>query len=83
MATKAKQAKQSLVITVSGDRGINEVSDDLKAAGVEVEQILETIGVVTGTAHARNVARLRRIRGVTDVSPGHDVDIGPPGSPVS
>jgi len=79
----AKTGKQPLVVTVSGNRGIHEVARDLRAAGFDVEEVLDAIGVVTGSADAKNLARLRTIEGVADVSPGHDVDIGPPGAPVS
>lgn len=79
----AKDAKQHLVITLSGDRPIHEVTADLRAAGLDVDQVLEAIGSVTGSFHSKNVTRLRRIRGVADVSPDHPVDIGPPGAPIS
>ena len=75
--------KQSLVITLSGDRPIHEVADDLRAAGLDVDQVLEFIGSVTGSADAPTAERLRAIRGVADVSEDHPVDIGPPGAPVS
>jgi hypothetical protein len=79
----AEQAKQPLVVTVSGDRPIREVAKDLAKAGLEVDQILESIGVVTGRANPSAVARLRRVSGVADVSSDNPVDIGPPDSEVS
>jgi hypothetical protein len=82
-ATRAKAESESLVITVSGDRPIKDVARDLRAAGFKVGQVLETVGVVTGSAHAGSADRLRRVKGVTDVSADHPVSIGPPGSPVS
>jgi hypothetical protein len=78
-----KNAKQRVVITLSGDRPIHEVAADLRAAGLEVDHVLEAIGSVTGSSDLKNVKRLRRIRGVSDVSPDHPVDIGPPGAPIS
>jgi hypothetical protein len=79
----AKIAKQSLVVTVTQGCHINDVARDLKAAGLEVEGVLNTIGVVTGRAPAKSVARLRKVRGVADVSLDHTVDIGPPDAPIS
>jgi hypothetical protein len=79
----AKTAKQSLIVTVARGSHINDVARDLKAAGLEVEGVLDAIGIVTGRAHAKSVARLRKVRGVADVSPDHKVDIGPPGAPIS
>jgi hypothetical protein len=75
--------KQGVVVTVSGDRKIEEVAHDLKAAGLEVGEVMETIGVVTGSAPAASLAKMRKVPGVTDVSPDHPIDIGPPGAPVS
>ena len=78
----AKSSKQSLVVTVSG-RAVGDVTRDLKAAGFEVDQVLDAIGVVTGSADTKNLGRLRKISGVADLSPNHDVNIGPPGAPIS
>ena len=79
----ANETKQPMVITVSGDRPIHEVANDLRAAGFDVDQVLESIGSVTGSAHPKNAKRLRSVPGVLDVSPDHPADIGPPGAPIS
>lgn len=79
----AKKPKHKLVVTLSGDRSIHDVTRDLKAAGLEVEQALETIGVITGSAHSKSVAKLKSVPGVADVAADHAVDIGPPDSDVS
>ncbi len=79
----ANNKKQPLVITISSGRPIHDVANDLRAAGLEVDQILESIGSVTGSANPDAVDRLRRIPGVADVSPDHPINIGPPGAPIS
>ena len=79
----ANEAKQSLVITTSGDRSIHDVANDLRAAGLEVDQVLEFTGTVTGSGHPQIAERLRSVPGVADVSPDHPIDIGPPGAPIS
>lgn len=76
-------AKQSMIITLSGDRPIDKVADDLRAAGLNVEQVLEFTGTVTGSAHPQIAEQLRSIPGVADVSADHPVDIGPPGTSIS
>jgi hypothetical protein len=84
--TKARQPKldaQPLVVTLTGERPIHEVAGDLKTAGLSVEQILTSTGIVTGSAHPEAVERLRKVRGVGDVSSDYPVDIGPPGSQIS
>ena len=78
-----KNTKKSFVVTLSGDRHIHDVAHDLKAAGLDVDQVMDAIGVVTGSANAKSLAKLRSVKGVSDVSADHDVDIGPPGAPIS
>lgn len=72
--------KQAMVITLSGKRPIKAVTRDLKAAGFEVDQVLDAIGSVTGSADPKVVKKLKGIPGVADVSQDQPVDIGPPGA---
>jgi hypothetical protein len=81
-ATK-EQSKRSLVVTLSGHRNIQDVVRDLKASGLEAPEVLDAIGVVTGSAASNSVAKLRKVPGVKDVSQDHKIDIGPPDAPVS
>src|SRR5947209_3989155 len=81
--TMKKTQRKDLVVTVSGDRGIHDVTRDLKAHGFEINQVLDAIGVVTGSASASHITRLRKVPGVQDVSADHPVNIGPPGAPIS
>jgi hypothetical protein len=75
-----KKSNQSLVVTLSGDRPMHDVLHDLKASGLQAPQALDAIGVVTGSAAPSSIAKLKKVRGVQDVSLDHKVDIGPPGS---
>jgi hypothetical protein len=75
--------KKQIVITVSGDRSIHEVAADLKKEGLDLDQVLDAVGSITGSAAPESFGRLRKVRGVADVSLDHPVDIGPPGAPVS
>jgi hypothetical protein len=52
----------------------------LAKAGFAVDHTLDQIGVVTGKSNDAVVRKVRAIRGVTDVSPEPQVDIGPPNS---
>ena len=76
-------AKRPLIVTLSSERAIKEVTRDLEAAGLHVEQVLDATGIVTGSADAKNIAKLRRVKGVADVSADNPVDIGPPDAEVS
>ena len=78
-----KQSKQSLVVTLSGDRNIQDVVRDLKASGLQHLETLDAIEVVTGSAASNSIAKLRKVPGVKDVSQDHKVDIGPPDAPVT
>lgn len=75
-----QEKKESLVITTSGNRSVHEVARDLKDAGFEVEQVLDSINVVTGKG---DPDKLRSVQDVVDVSGDNPIDIGPPGAPVS
>jgi hypothetical protein len=73
---KAKQRKRN-------DPQSRAAQIPTRPAGLEVEGVLDAIGIVTGRADANSIARLRKVRGVADVSPDYKVDIGPPGAPIS
>ena len=75
--------KQAFIVTLSGSRPVHEVTEELTKRGFQVGNVLDTIGVVTGSADADAVERLRGLPGVADISEDHPVDIGPPGSPIS
>lgn len=75
--------RQRWVLTTSGQRPLDEVRAELVAEGFAVEQVLEEIGCITGTASDDVVARARSIEGVADATPDHPIDIGPPDAPVT
>jgi hypothetical protein len=71
------------IITTSEDRPVGEIVKELALAGLTVEHVLEEIGSITGRADPASVGRMRKVKGVMDVSPDSGVDIGPPDAPVS
>ena len=79
--TAPKKAQtRAWVVTTSTHRPLADIAKDLAKAGFAVDQTLEQIGVVTGKCDDAAVRKVRAIRGVTDVSPEPQVDIGPPNS---
>jgi len=79
----AMSTGRGMVVTVS-NRSTHDVAKDLKQAGFKVDQVLDAIGQVTGHATPGLKGRLKKIRGVDDVSETHqDFNIGPPDAPVS
>lgn len=69
------------VVTLSGQRPLASIRSDLEAAGLKVEQALDEIGVITGTATADAVSEIRQVAGVESVEAEHEIDIGPPDGP--
>jgi hypothetical protein len=57
----ANKKKQRLVITISGERPIHDVANDLRTAGLEVDRVLASAGSVTGSALPGTAERLRSI----------------------
>jgi hypothetical protein len=77
----AAEKKTNFVVTTDRRRPIADVAKDLAAAGFEVDQSLDAIGVLTGKSSGKALKKLRGVSGVTDVSPEPPpVDVGPPGS---
>ena len=74
-------AAEKWIVTLSGDRPVADVRRELEKAGLEVDEAMEEIGVISGRCPAASAKRLRSVKGVVDVSPDHPIDIGPPGSP--
>lgn len=71
------------IVTTGGERSTKEVAADLKSKGFAVDQVLDEIGAITGAADDSVVAKVRGIKGVADVSPDGDIDIGPPDAPTT
>lgn len=75
--------KKRWIVTTSGDRSLSDIKKELTESGFAVEQALDEIGCIIGTASDDVVEQLRSVPGVADVSPEEPVDIGPPDSPVT
>jgi hypothetical protein len=59
---------------------IHEVAERGRAAGLEVDQILDKIGTITGAIDPGRIAELSKVPGVAGVERAGEYDIGPPGS---
>ena len=60
----------------------SEVVARLKDAGLDVEQELEEIGVVTGSIDSEKAESLREIEGVSHVESSREFRISPPDSDI-
>jgi methylmalonyl-CoA mutase cobalamin-binding subunit len=73
-----------ITVTVADDHlpAIDGVVEALRARGMEVDQVLTGLGMVTGSAPAAAQAQLAQIAGVASVDAQLRTQLAPPDSPV-
>jgi predicted transcriptional regulator len=76
-------ANNRWIVTTSGKDSLGDIKKQLTEKGFTVEQVMDEIGCITGTATEEAVKKMKTIPGVTDISPDTDINIGPPDSPVT
>ncbi len=76
--------KVSLLVSVNDDHldRFSEVVKDVENAGMEVEQRMEDLGVITGSIESEKVEPLRQVEGVAHVEESRRVGIPPPDSDI-
>jgi hypothetical protein len=70
-----------LVITVKPGHDIHAVAAQLAQAGLQVQDKLEAIGSITGSAQDKDVPQLKGVPGVADISESVPIQLNPPGTP--
>ena len=75
------EARAELVVSVEAAE-VAAVADRRRAAGMDVVQTLDGLGVVTGSAAAAIVDTLEAIEGVTSVERSRSFQLPPPDAPV-
>lgn len=76
-------ADEQVVISVADDRfDLSAVVDALRVAGLRVTEVLDGVGVVTGTVDGAALGALSTVPGVVDVERSRVYDLPPPDSPV-
>jgi hypothetical protein len=71
------------IVTLADGSAMADARRQLADAGFDVDQVLEEIGVVTGSGDDDVAAKLRAIEAVEDAAPEGKVDIGPPDADLS
>ncbi|HET7437547.1 MAG TPA: hypothetical protein VFN10_22775 [Thermoanaerobaculia bacterium] len=71
------------VVMTTGKRPLADIAKELRASGFHVEHMLDELHMITGQAIDGVAARVRKVKGVADVSANVGADIGPPDSDVS
>ncbi len=76
--------KVSVLVSINNDHPdrFSEVVNDVENAGMEVEQTMENLGVLTGSIDSEKVEPLRREEGVSHVEESRRVGIAPPDSDI-
>lgn len=72
-----------LTITLTPGTDAAAAAKRLAAAGLEVGDVLDAVGVVLGRAPKAARARLAKVAGVADVAVTPSVDVGPPDAELS
>lgn len=77
-------AMTQVSVTVGDDHrdGLDGVVEDLRARGLVVEQVLGTLGIVTGSAPEETLDALRGVDGVASVDAQLAYRLPPPDAPV-
>ena len=80
MATVDPQGPRAVTVTVAESHlaQIEDVAARLREAGMEVEQVLPAIGVITGTVPAARLAALEQVEGVASIEEQTNSEIPPP-----
>jgi len=76
--------KQEFIVTVDDDHldQIREIADRCRSLGMEVQQVLNQAGVISGRVDPRKVAKVQQVRGVSSVEPAGSIQIPPPDSEI-
>jgi hypothetical protein len=73
-------------ITVTVDEAhltsIHGVTQQLRSQGMQVDQVLESVGIITGSVPDCHYSALRSIEGVSSVHEQHRFHVPPPDSDV-
>ncbi|MBX2863113.1 MAG: ketohydroxyglutarate aldolase [Leptolyngbyaceae cyanobacterium MAG.088] len=73
-------------VTISVDDAhleqLDQVAEQLKEAGLEVDQTMSTLGIVTGSVDSEKMSALSDVVGVESVEVDKTITLPPPGSDV-
>jgi hypothetical protein len=61
---------------------IGQVSDSLRASGMDIEQTMPNIGIVSGSIESQQIEQLQEIAGVDSVELEQNYQLPPPNSPL-
>ncbi len=67
----SEDSPQPIIVTVEDAYlpMIQEVATELQTAGMTVEQVLPTVGIISGSATLEQISRLQTLPGIISVEP--------------
>ena len=76
--------RREVTVTVADSHAgdIEDVAERLREAGMQVDQVLATLGVITGSIEAPRIAVLEQLDGVAAVEEQTGFQIAPPDADV-
>lgn len=80
--TKMSQVQVSVSVDNTHLPQIEQISQQLKSLGMNVEQTLSTIGVINGSISSDKLNSLYQIKGVQSVEPQQGYQLAPPSSDI-
>jgi hypothetical protein len=74
----------SISVTVDDEHlaRIGDVAAELRANGMQVDHVLDKVGVISGSVQEDRQQSLQTVAGVKSVEASHDFQIPPPDAPV-
>ena len=80
----AQEKKAQVLVSVDNEHmsQMDKVTQRCREAGLEVDQALDAVGVITGSIPESLVSNLSGIKGVQSVERGQNYQIAPPDSDI-
>ncbi len=75
-------SRQQYVITVHPEADPENVATQLRSHGLNVEQVMHEIRIISASSDSVDVNSVRQLKGVSGVEESTDYQIPPPDSPV-
>jgi len=76
------KTKISVLVDDENLHRLNDVVKQVKDVGMDVDRVLESSGVVTGSVDANKLKILKKVKGVSSIEEEREFQIAPPGSEV-
>ena len=80
--TKMSEVKISVCVDDAHLSQIEKISQQLKSSGMNIEQTLPNIGILSGSIQADRLNSLYQIEGVQNVEPQESYQLAPPSSEI-